>query len=72
MQSIKIKPEEAKRGDRVYIEMVKRSDRSGTVMANDPEEERLDIMGDNLVSMSIEYGRIISIEKVVDGKSPDK
>ncbi|MCK5062143.1 hypothetical protein KAR28_06385 [Candidatus Parcubacteria bacterium] len=69
-----IKPADAKNSDRVYIEMKRNADgsrgadRIGTVTKNDPEKKHLDIIGDNLVSISIEYDRIEKIEKIIADK----
>lgn len=69
-----IKPADAKNSDRVYIKM-KRSadgsrsaDRIGTVSKNDKEEKSLDLMGDNLVLISVEYRRIEKIERIIADK----
>ncbi len=69
-----IKPADAKNSDRVYIEMKRNADgsrgadRIGTVSKNDPEEKYLDLMGDNLVLISVEYNRIEKIEKIIADK----
>jgi len=64
MNSKKIKPNEAKSGDKVYIVLKDGADRSGSVVGNDKEKRVLDVVGDNLVSMTIPYSRIERVEKV--------
>ena len=64
MSNIKIEPKEAKNGDKVYIVLKDGADRSGSVVGNDKENRHLDVVGDNLVSMTIPYSRIERIEKI--------
>ena len=66
MQRKTIKPEEAKKGDKVSIEMKRGSDRDGIVSSNDFDNKKLDITGDNFVNISISYSKIEKIEKLVD------
>ena len=74
MKTQEIKPADAKNGDRVYIEMKRNADSSrgadriGTVSKNDPKGKCLDLMGDNLVLISVEYDRIEKIEKIIADK----
>ena len=64
MSNKKIKPNEAKNGDKVYIVLKDGADRSGSVVGNDKERRQLDVVGENLVSMTIPYNRIERIEKI--------
>ena len=66
MQRKKITPPEARPGDRVSIEMKQGADRDGIVSRNDPDNQKLEITGDNFVSISVSYSRIDKIEKLVN------
>jgi len=74
MKTQVIKPTDAKNSDRVYIEMKRNpdgsrgADRIGTVSKNNTEEKCLDLMGDNLVLISVEYDRIEKIERIIIDK----
>ena len=63
MKTTKIEPQEAVKGDKVFIIMRDGADRSGVVTGNDKETKELELVGDNLVILTISYNRIESIER---------
>ena len=74
MKTQEIKPDDAKNGDQVHIMMKRKkdgsrsADRNGTVTKNNTDEKSLDLMGDNFMSISVEYGKIEKIEKIIADK----
>jgi hypothetical protein len=64
MKTTSIKPKDAVKGDQVVVLLKDDAERSGSVLSNDPEEKRLDVLSENMISFSISYSKIEKILKI--------